>query len=93
MMMESGATGLYNVGSGSDLPIKDLAALVSKVVGYDGPVAWDTTKPDGTPRKLMDSSLLREKGWAPRISLEDGIRSTYEWFLRAQSADRARMAS
>jgi GDP-L-fucose synthase len=93
MMMESGATGLYNVGSGSDLPIKDLAALVAKIVGYDGPVVWDTTKPDGTPRKLMDSTLLREKGWAPRISLEDGIRSTYEWFLSARADERARMAS
>jgi GDP-L-fucose synthase len=93
MMMESGVTGLYNVGSGSDLPISDLAALVAKTVGYDGPVVWDTTKPDGTPRKLMDSSLLREKGWAPRISLEDGIRSTYEWFLSARANERARMAS
>jgi len=93
MMMESGATGLYNVGSGSDLPIKDLAELVAKVVGYDGPVTWDTTKPDGTPRKLMDSSLIRERGWEPRISLEDGIRSTYQWFLEARSADYARMAS
>jgi GDP-L-fucose synthase len=93
MMMESGATGLYNVGSGSDLSIKDLAALVAKVVGYDGPVTWDTTKPDGTPRKLMDSSLIRERGWEPRISLEDGIRSTYQWFLEARSADYARMAS
>ena len=93
MMMESGATGLFNVGSGSDLPIRDLAALVANIVGYDGPVVWDTTKPDGTPRKLMDSTLLREKGWAPRISLEDGIRSTYEWFLSARADERARMAS
>jgi GDP-L-fucose synthase len=93
MMMESGATGLYNVGSGSDLPISDLAALVAKIVGYDGRVVWDTTKPDGTPRKLMDSSLLRERGWVPRISLEDGIRSTYEWFLAERPDERARMAS
>lgn len=93
MMMESGVTGLYNVGFGSDLPIRDLAQLVADIVGYDGPVVWDTTKPDGTPRKLMDSSLIRAHGWAPRISLEDGIRSTYEWFLAAQSGDRARLAS
>lgn len=93
MMMESGVTGLYNVGFGSDLPIRDLAQLVADIVGYDGPVVWDTTKPDGTPRKLMDSSLIRAHGWAPRISLEDGIRSTYEWFLGAQSGDRARLAS
>jgi GDP-L-fucose synthase len=93
MMMESGVTGLYNVGSGSDLPIRELAQLVANIVGYDGPVVWDTTKPDGTPRKLMDSSLIRAHGWAPRISLEDGIRSTYEWFLGARSGDRARLAS
>lgn len=92
-MMESGATGLYNVGSGSDLSIRDLATLVARVVGYDGPIEWDTSKPDGTPRKLMDSSLLRSRGWAPRISLEDGIRSTYQWYLNARESEMARMAS
>ena len=81
VMMESGETGLYNVGSGSDLPIRDLAEIVARVVGYDGPVKWDTSKPDGTPRKLMDSSRLRARGWSPRISLEEGIRSTHEWYL------------
>lgn len=81
VMMESGATGLYNVGSGSDVTIRELAELVAKVVDYDGPIEWDTSKPDGTPRKLMDSSAIRERGWEPKISLEDGIRSTYEWYL------------
>lgn len=93
MMMESGVTGLYNVGSGEDLPIKDLAAIVAGVVGYDGPVQWDTSKPDGTPRKLMDSSRLRERGWSPKISLEDGIRSTYEWYLHARDAEMARLSA
>jgi len=93
MMMESGVTGLYNVGSGEDLPIRDLAAIVAAVVGYDGPVEWDTSKPDGTPRKLMDSSRLRAKGWAPTISLEDGIRSTYEWYLQARDAELARLTA
>ena len=93
MMMESGATGLYNVGSGSDLPIRDLADLVAQVVGYDGPVHWDVTKPDGTPRKLMDSSRLRALGWRPEISLEEGIRSTYQWYLEAREAEMARLAS
>ena len=93
MMMESGATGLYNVGSGSDLPIRDLAVIVQRIVGYDGPVEWDASKPDGTPRKLMDSSRLRGLGWSPRISLEDGIRSTYEWYLAARGAQMARLAS
>ncbi|MEO8192526.1 MAG: GDP-L-fucose synthase [Gemmatimonadales bacterium] len=93
MMMESGATGLYNVGSGSDLSIRELSELVARVVGYDGPVMWDSSKPDGTPRKLMDSSLIRERGWEPRISLEEGIRSTYEWYLEARDAEMARLAS
>jgi len=87
VLMESSETGLYNVGSGSDLTIRELAELIASVVGYDGPVEWDTSRPDGTPRKLMDSSRIREKGWAPRISLEDGIRSTYEWFLEARDAE------
>ena len=86
-MMESSETGLYNVGSGSDLSISELAELIAGIVGYDGPVEWDTSKPDGTPKKLMDSSRIREKGWAPRISLEQGIRSTYEWFLEARESE------
>ena len=90
LMMESEVTGLYNVGSGDDLPIRELAEIVARVVGYDGPVEWDTSKPDGTPRKLMDSSRLRSTGWTPRISLEDGIRSTYEWYLRHRDTDSAR---
>lgn len=88
MMMESGETGLYNVGSGYDLSIRDLAGLVASVVGYDGPVRWDTSKPDGTPRKLMDSSRIRERGWEPRISLEEGIRSTYDWYKTRRGALR-----
>ena len=86
VMMESGATGLYNVGSGSDVTIRELAEIVGRVVEYDGPVHWDTSKPDGTPRKLMDSSLIREQGWQPRISLEEGIASTYEWYTEQLSA-------
>ncbi|QNR24751.1 GDP-L-fucose synthase family protein [Croceimicrobium hydrocarbonivorans] len=71
---------LYNVGSGSDLSIKELAENIQKVVGHQGEIQWDTTKPDGTPRKWMDSSLLRAMGWAPEIGLEEGIRDTYQWF-------------
>ena len=73
--------GLLNVGCGEDLTIRELADLVRRVVGYEGPVEWDTSKPDGTPRKLLDVSRLRALGWAPRIGLEEGLRSTYEWFL------------
>ena len=87
VLMESSETGLYNVGSGSDLSIRSLAELIANVVGYEGPVEWDTSKPDGTPRKLMDSSRIREKGWAPRVLLEDGIRSTYEWYLEKRDVE------
>lgn len=72
---------LYNVGTGSDLTIKALAELVQKVVGHKGLINWDDSKPDGTPRKLLDVSLLNNKGWKAQIGLEEGIRMTYEWFL------------
>ena len=85
-LMESGATGLFNVGSGEDLPVRDLATLTASIVGYDGPVVWDSSRPDGTPRKLLDSSRIRATGWAPRISLEDGIRSVYEWYREASES-------
>lgn len=70
-----------NVGYGSDVTIRELAELVGRVVGYDGSIEWDTTKPDGTPRKLLDSSRLFALGWKPRIDLETGVRLTYEDFL------------
>ena len=72
---------LYNVGSGNDLTIKALAEIIQKVVGHKGEVIWDDTKPDGTPKKLMDSSKLNAKGWKSIIDLEKGIKTTYEWFL------------
>ena len=71
---------LYNVGTGADVTIKALAETVQNIVGHKGPIEWDSSKPDGTPRKLMDSSKLRDLGWTPAISLEEGIRSTYDWF-------------
>ena len=70
-----------NVGYGEDLTILDLAKMVAQVVGFAGDIALDTAKPDGTPRKLMDSSLLRGLGWTPAIPLEQGVASTYDWFL------------
>ena len=72
---------LYNVGFGSDVSIKDLAELVQKVVGHQGEIIWDAEKPDGTPKKLMDSSKFRSLGWEPEINLENGIENTYSWFL------------
>ena len=73
---------LYNVGTGTDLTIKDLALLVQKIVGHQGEIFWDDTKPDGTPRKLLDTSKLSEKGWKAQIKLTDGILHTYQWFLQ-----------
>lgn len=70
-----------NVGFGSDVTILELARLIAQVVGFEGDIVCDASKPDGTPRKLMDSSKLRATGWAPRIDLAQGIASTYRWFL------------
>ncbi|MFR9578855.1 MAG: GDP-L-fucose synthase [Rikenellaceae bacterium] len=72
--------GHVNVGSQSELTIKELAEMVAKVVGFEGEIVWDSTKPDGTPRKLMDSTKLYNMGWKPSISLEEGIERTYEEF-------------
>jgi GDP-L-fucose synthase len=69
-----------NIGSGKDLTIKDLAELIKNIVGFTGEIDWDTSKPDGTPRKLLDASRMNSLGWAPKISLSEGISSTYEWF-------------
>lgn len=72
---------LYNVGSGKDLSIKQLAKLIKSVVGYKGEIHWDTKKLNGTPRKLMDSSKIKKRGWSSSISLENGIKKTYQWYL------------
>lgn len=70
-----------NVGSGNEVTIKNLAELVKEVVGFEGELKWDPTKPDGTPRKLMDSSKLANMGWKPKISLRDGLVGTYKWYV------------
>ena len=72
---------IINVGCGDDTSIRELAELICDVVGFDGELAWDTTKPDGTPQKLLDATKLRALGWKPSIPLQDGIAQTYEWFL------------
>jgi len=71
-----------NVGSGSDLTIRALAELIAEVVGFEGAFVYDSSKPDGTPRKLMDSSRINALGWKPSISLKDGIASAYDWYRR-----------
>jgi GDP-L-fucose synthase len=72
---------LYNIGTGTDLTIKELAALIQGIVGHTGEIIWDSTKPDGTPRKLMDVSKMTDAGWKAKIGLEEGIKGTYKWFL------------
>lgn len=84
MLLQADLTDLefpLNLGSGSDISIKNLAGLVAKVVGYQGSIEWDTTKPDGAPRKLLDSSRINLFGWSPSVSFEGGLRATYEWYL------------
>lgn len=78
-----------NIGSGMDCTIKELAYSMAKVVGYEGKIVFDTSKPDGTPRKLLDVSKLRSLGWAASIPLEKGLRDTYAWLIQNESELRA----
>tara|TARA_B100002051_G_C16695331_1_gene617811 strand:- start:644 stop:1555 length:912 start_codon:yes stop_codon:yes gene_type:complete len=71
-----------NVGSGKDLKIKELSKLISKIVGFEGKIKFNLDMPDGTPKKLLDVSVINSTGWKSKICLEDGIKSTYEWFLK-----------
>jgi len=77
-----------NVGTGTDVSIAELASTVAKVVGYDGPIEWDTSKPDGTPRKLLDVTKLNGLGWTASVPLDEGIAGTYRWFLERHGAVR-----
>ena len=77
-----------NVGSGEDLPINELARLIAQEAGFSGEIKWDSSKPDGTPRKLLDVSRLRSLGWSPTVTLEEGIRLTIEWFKQNESKVR-----
>jgi len=72
---------LYNVGTGVDITIKELAEIIQQKVGHKGDIAWDSAKPDGTPRKLMDVSKMHDLGWKHKVDLEEGIEKTYNWFL------------
>ena len=71
---------MYNVGTGVDISIEDLATKVSQIVGYSGKIVWNTSKPDGTPRKLLDTKKINEAGWNDEINLEEGIMRTYQWY-------------
>jgi len=77
---------IVNIGTGEDVTIQELAQTISKVVGYDGEIVNDTSKPDGTPRKLLDVSKLHSLGWQHKISLKNGIKKTYDWFLKTQTS-------
>lgn len=69
-----------NIGAGEDITIRDLAELVRQIVGYAGEIVWDASKPDGTPRKLLDVTRIRSLGWEPKVTIEEGIRKTYDWY-------------
>ena len=76
---------IYNVGTGTDVTIKKLAETIQSQVGHKGNINWDSSKPDGTPRKLMDSSKMMQLGWRPTYNLKKGIANTYSWFLENQA--------
>ena len=77
---------LYNIGTGEDLTIKELAILIQRIVGHQGAIIWDSTKPDGTPKKLLDVSKMTHAGWKAKIVLEEGIKETYRWFLQNENS-------
>jgi len=81
LMEEYNGNDVINIGTGEDITIKELAELIKKIVDYNGEIKFDTTKPDGTPRKLLDVSKLRKLGWKHKVSLEEGIYRTYKWFV------------
>ena len=71
-----------NLGSGEDLTIREHASIISRIVGFEGTIVFDAKNPDGTPRKLLDTSRLVNLGWQPQIALEEGLKKTYKWFLQ-----------
>jgi GDP-L-fucose synthase len=81
---------LVNVGCGADVSIRELVELVVEIVGFQGKIVWDGSKPDGSPRKLLDTTLLNTLGWQPRISLREGLVKTYQAFLEEQQAGKLR---
>ncbi|MES2087640.1 MAG: GDP-L-fucose synthase [Patescibacteria group bacterium] len=82
LMQNYNSGEIINVGTGTDISIKELAESVKKIVGFSGEILWDTTKPDGMPRKLLDVSKIHKLGWKHSVALEDGIHDTYEWYVK-----------
>ena len=89
LMQNYNSPEIVNIGVGEDVTIRELAEMVARVVGFDGTLKFDTSKPDGTPRKLLDVTRLHAMGWHHRIPLEEGIRSTYEWYLQNHAEARS----
>ncbi len=89
LMENYNESGLVNIGTGEDISIKDLALLIKKIIGFEGEITFDSSKPDGTPRKLMDVTKLHSKGWKHNIELEDGIKLAYNDFLTKHVANYA----
>ena len=81
IMNQVSQPGPINVGTAKECTIRELAELIGELVGFEGELAWDSSKPDGTPRKLMDPSILRGMGWAPKVGLREGLRATIDWYL------------
>ena len=80
-----------NIGTGEDLTIKELAEMIARLAGFTGTIAWDSSKPDGTPRKVLDVTKVKSLGWSPQISLENGIASTIDWYANAVTKGEARL--
>ena len=75
---------IINVGAGEDISIGELAGLVKNIVGFNGEIVFDESKPDGTPRKLLDISRIKKLGWRPSVSLKEGVEMTYEWYVESR---------
>ena len=79
-----------NIGTGTDITIAELAAMIAEITGFEGDIVYDTTKPDGTPRKLLDVSRINQLGWTAQIDLREGLKATYQWYLENQKTLRQR---
>ena len=90
LLKQANPPDLINVGTGTDVTIRELTELVAEVTGYQGRITWDSSKPDGTPRKLMDVSRLTALGWRARVGLREGVRQTYASFLAEKTAGTLR---
>jgi len=75
---------IINIGTDQDVTIAELAKIIQKTVGFEGEIVWDSSKPDGTPRKLLDVSRINNLGWKAKTNLENGIKKAYDWFLQNQ---------